>query len=288
MSSDPEAGRKLRLAIEEYAKKQIASSREVRTSLDAVLQCFVPGIEEERQLHSLVIDLVFRYVLAAASKAYQDAEDDGPQFDDALRVFLTKRTRLTEQHRDNFQRILKQAVLTSRAESPKSEVRNRLLRKQISNNCYLCGKGIDASDESLDHVWPQSAGGGTGKSNLFRIHAACGTLKGDLAVPGDAPMGRFAYGSNVPRQFSGTPEIPWGRTLANPQQVVTFLDDIRGATLRLAMIIRQDSKCAECKRDFRQASGTNVRKVEDELPWWFLNAQIVCDDCVAGDEHADL
>ena len=54
MSHDPEAGRKLREAIETYAMNQVIG-RDLDT-LDAVLECFVPDDESQREVRSLLIE----------------------------------------------------------------------------------------------------------------------------------------------------------------------------------------------------------------------------------------
>lgn len=277
MSSDPEAGRKLREAVERYALKQAGTS--FRKTIDAVLHCFVTDERAVGALHGIVIDMVFRYLFAAASACHDRAEAEGLEFDDLLDEFLSGHTHLTENNAENFRKILKAAVLTSKADRPKSEVRRRLLEKQRRHRCYLCAEEILSDEERLDHVWPQSAGGGTGQSNLWRTHAVCQAAKHDLAVPADAPVGRFAYSGNLPRCLHERAEGWWGRSINDEQAFVTLLDDIRASAWRIALVLRQGGKCHECGGDFREIQGTNLRRLEQGLPWWFPNAVIVCDAC---------
>jgi hypothetical protein len=109
--------------------------------LDEVLHIFVPDENVRRSLESLLIDMVFRYLFVAASARHTQAVGNSARFDQLLGEFLTRHTRLAEEKRDNFLKILKQAVLTSKGERPKSEVRDRLLAKQRHLACYLCGEG---------------------------------------------------------------------------------------------------------------------------------------------------
>src|SRR5205823_4568000 len=129
--------------------------------------------------------------------------------DERLDRFLARYTRLTGVTLTNFRKRLKQAVLTADAERPKSERKERILLKQQHHFCYLCGERVRDGDEHLDHVWPQNAGGGTSGDNLQKTHAACQVLKHDLAVPGDAAMGRFAYHGGLPRQLTDRARAHW-------------------------------------------------------------------------------
>lgn len=281
MSSDPEAGRKLREAVERYATRE-GVTRRTPSVLDAVLYCFVPDDQAVEALQSLLIDLVFRYLFAAASARFDESGRLDAQFERLLDDFLARYTRLTDQNRDNFRRILKQAVLTSHAPRPKSEVRDRYLQKRRRYRCYLCGEDVSEEDERLDHVWPCSAGGGTGQSNLWRSHTPCQAVKQDLAVPADAPLGRFAFGGPLPRYLTSGPDPWWERTITTEQEFVTFLDDVRAAVCRVALVIRQRGRCAECATEFRSTNGTNLRRLESDLPWWLPNTVVVCDRCAEG------
>ena len=93
MTHDPEAGRKLRVAIETYAMKQV-SGRDVDV-LNAVLECFVPEEECQKEVRSLLIDMVFRYLLAAG-RLHATSDETGT-VDERLDRFLTRHTRLTGQ-----------------------------------------------------------------------------------------------------------------------------------------------------------------------------------------------
>jgi hypothetical protein len=258
VSSDPEAGRKLREAVVEAAEREVGSRR--LSALDAVLYCFVPDDEAVEQVRSFLVDLVFRFLFAAAAMRFQQAEGDPDVFDQLVDQFLTRYTRLTEQNLANFRRVLKQAILTANAPRPKSERRDRLLDKQARYNCYLCGGPIEEGEDQLDHRWPRSAGGGTGKSNLFRAHAACQLLKHDLAVPGDAPVGRFAFGGNLPRFLRDQAGPLWTAPVADETAFVALMDDLRSAALRVALILRQEGKCFLCQGEFDIADPDAVRE----------------------------
>lgn len=91
MSHDPEAGRKLREAVETYATNQATGRR--LSLLEAVLDCFVPDDQSQSELRSLLIDLVFRYLLAAGRMHYASGPEETA--DERLDQFLTRYTRLT-------------------------------------------------------------------------------------------------------------------------------------------------------------------------------------------------
>src|SRR5262249_22631449 len=144
------------------------------------------------------------------------------------------------------------------------------------------GEDVPEADERLDHVWPYTAGGGTGQSNLRRSHTPCQAVKQDLAVTADAPIGRFVYGGHLPRSLRDETD-PWGgRTIKTEQEFVTFMDDVRAAVCRVALVMRQEGKCSECGKEFRSVQGTNLRRIEDDLPWWLPNTVVVCDACEGG------
>jgi 5-methylcytosine-specific restriction endonuclease McrA len=275
MSNDAEAGRKLRRAIEEYAVRQVGGRR--LNVLEAVLECFVPDQASQDEVRSLLIDLVFRFVLAAGRMHF---ESEGPSTpDDRLEQFLIKHTRLTGDAQVNFRRRLKQAILTAQAESPKTERRDRVLSKQQQYYCYLCGERVTPEDEQVDHVWPQNAGGGTSGDNLRKAHAACQILKHDLAVPGDAAMGRFAYHANLPRQLNERARPHWEDTGLNANNFTILLDDVRSSALRVALILQQEGRCHFCKQEFRVSGPIRLLRLEEELPWWPPNTVLSCATC---------
>jgi len=284
MSSDPEAGSKLRKAIEEYALKEDFSGFAQKSDVDAVLACFLPDPGQADQLRSVIVDGVFRYLFATASQIFDRVEGDDDLFNQALDQFLHRKTRLTGGNVAHFRRYLKQAVLTSRMERPKSEVRERLLRKQRNSYCYLCGTPIGPhEDERLDHVWPVSAGGGTGKANLLRAHAQCEAAKADLAVVGDAAVGRFAF-TTLPRQLEHRSETWWPREIATSEQFNRYVDDYRAAQLRVALLRRQDFRCYHCRTELREAGEVTLERKDSEEPWWFPNTIAVCTRCSTGGE----
>jgi hypothetical protein len=243
------------------------------------MYCFVPDDKASEQIESFLIDLVFRYLFAAASMRFQQAEGDPDVLDGLLDHFLKRYTRLAEQNLANFRRVLKQAVLTANSPPPKSERRDRLLEKQGRFHCYLCGLTIEEGEDELDHRWPRSAGGGTGKSNLFRAHAACQVLKHDLAVPGDAAVGRFAFGGKLPRLLQERAGPLWEEPASNEAAFTALMDDIRSATLRVALVLRQDGRCFRCEADFREAGAARLVRLEEEHPWWMPNTVVCCEAC---------
>ncbi len=282
MTHDPDAGRKMRDAIEEYASRQEASAVGQASHLDAVLACFVPDHDSAMQLQKLVVDSVFRYLFAAGRQLYDSTGGNDALFDNALEHFLKLKTRLTGDSVRHFRRYVKQAVLTSLGPRPKREVRERMMRKQENKKCYICGATfVSARDGILDHVWPHSAGGGTGKSNLRRAHEECEAAKADLALCADASVGRFAF-INLPRQLQDRAEPWWPRTIDSSDSFRTFADGIRASQMRIALLRRQDFKCYRCFIDLSDAGEAIVERRNDDEPWWFPNTIIVCITCRKG------
>ena len=282
MSYDPNAGSKLRKAIEDYASRQDLAGVRQASELDAVLACFVPDQEAATQLQSLVVDCVFRYLFAAARQIYKATEGRAPSFDEELDRFLKRKTRLTGDNVTRFRRYLKQAVLTSHARRPKSELRNRLLAKQRNRYCYICGIEIQPpNNEKLDHVWPYSAGGGTGRDNLLRAHPECEAAKADLALSGDAAVGRFAF-ANLPQKLEDRADPWWPRKIGTDEEFLELFDDIRAAQLRVALLRRQDFRCHRCNAQLSEAGEATLERKNDDEPWWFPNTIVVCSTCVRG------
>lgn len=284
MSNDADAGRKLRSAIEEYALKQ-SSARNPKL-LEAVLDCFVPDKECQLEIQSLLIDLVFRYIFAGGRLHYNLEEPEN--LDERLDKFLTLHTRLTDELRVGFRRRLKQAILTAEGERPKSERKDRLLDKQRHFYCYLCGERVTEAEEQVDHIWPHNAGGGTSGDNLRKAHTACEVLKHDLAVPGDASMGRFAYHAGLPRQIAERARSHWDEGGIDASSFTTLLDDIRASSLRVALILQQDGRCYYCKEEFRIAGPLELIRIEDDLPWWPPNTILSCIPCAKEQSNANV
>lgn len=272
MSSDPEAGRKLRNLIDrlafDYAESSLGKSA-------AVIEAFVTDETTAEIVQDVVGDAIFRFLLASAKKIRSESAD--ATFDASLDKFILRKTRLTGELAKRLRQTLKQAVLASEQERPKTERRDRLREKQRNKNCYLCSHSID-EEPILDHVWPRSAGGGTGKSNLRIAHPFCEAVKGDFAVGGDAPVGRFAF-NVLPRTLSNTQVSWWPLTVSDDKEFRSLVDDIRGSQLKVAILGRQEFQCQSCNTAFSDSTScTIVRRNEDE-PWWFANVIAICDDC---------
>ena len=207
MTSDPRSGHKLRLSIDDLAQKY---SQDRIGKGAAILNAFLTDETAAEIVQDLIGDVIFRYLLASAVQIR--SESSSVSFGDSLDKFILKKTRLTGDLAKRLRQNLKQAVLASEEKRPKTERKNRLKEKQKNKNCYLCSGSMD-EEPILDHVWPRSAGGGNGKSNLRTAHAFCEAVKADLAVCGDAPIGRFAFNA-LPRTLSGT-QMSWWPSKVN-------------------------------------------------------------------------
>lgn len=278
MAHDPLAGQHLRQAIPRIAARQELDGLTQAEEVVSVLNCFVPDDEASSQLQSLISDLIFRYLIAAAKRIHKDCE--GRNFDSKLDDFLKSKTRLTGDNVSAFRKPLKAAVLASCQKRPKRSVRKRYLAQQKHLPCYLCGKAIDETDEKLDHVWPLSAGGGNG-NNIRRAHAACEEASADIAVCGDAAVGRFAFKNKMPHLLSEHPEKGqwWPRTLESSRDFFTYADDVRAAQMRIAILRRQNFSCYECETEIVSTGAGALQKKEADEPWWFPNTIFVCNNC---------
>lgn len=56
------------------------------------------------------------------------------------------------------------------------------LAQRDKGRCWLCGIGVDASDRTVDHVWPIAKGGKHIWSNVRLAHRRCNSRKGDRLV----------------------------------------------------------------------------------------------------------
>lgn len=284
MSHDPLAGQKLRMAIPRYAAEVIDNQADYAS----VLACFVPDSESASILGNMIIDTVFRYLIAAANDIYDAANGNPNGMDTELDSFLARKTRLTGQTLKNFRRLLKQAVLTKRkAERPKKEVADRLTKKQSRYRCYLCGGQI-TMEEHLDHVWPVNAGGGVSNENLLRAHPECDSAKADLAVCADSALGRFAF-SKLPRFLEDRPSPWWPKSIDSEDEFNSTSDAIRAARMRIAVVRHQDFCCFRCGQQFRIAGEFVLDKRNNDEPWWFPNTVAICCLCNLGvQKHADV
>ena len=276
MTHDPLAGEKLRDAISRLTPSKSQTNSVYESNVDSLLDCFAPDAESCTQIQALVEDLLFRYLLAAAKMIKNNSTDN--TFDNELDKFIRRKTQVTDDRVRSFRLVLKRAVLASTQERPKHETRSRILRKQRNNYCYLCGEEILESEEKLDHKWPLSAGGGNGK-NLKRAHKQCEVAKGDLAVSGDAAVGRFAFAKNLPDRLSDIGDDWWPGKAETDEEFLSFVDDVRATQLRFAVLKRQDFACHQCSGLISQVGGGSLVKREADEPWWFPNTIFVCNIC---------
>lgn len=272
MTSDPLSGQKLRLSIntlaQEYSQTQGGKAAEI-------IDTFLTDENAVSIVEDLIGDVIFRFLIASAKQIRTNNKSQ--TFDAALERFVSTKTRLTGDLARRLRQNLKQAVLASEEARPKSERRNQLKKKQKNKNCYLCGGRID-EDPILDHVWPRSAGGGTGKSNLRVAHQFCEAIKADYAVCGDAPIGRFAFEA-LPRTLAGTTPTWWPSPVDNEEEFKTLIDDIRGSQLKIAVLGRQQFQCHACEIAFQDATNCSIIRRNDDEPWWFANVVAICDNC---------
>jgi 5-methylcytosine-specific restriction endonuclease McrA len=272
MTSDPKAGQKLRVSIDLLAKEY----SQVRAGKGAaIVDTFLPDETAAELVQDLIGDVVFRFLLLSALKIRSEVGE--VNFDDSLEKFILNKTRLTGDLARRLRQNLKQAVLATEEERPKSERKARLKEKQKHKKCYLCSGTIEG-ESVLDHVWPRSAGGGNGKSNLHTAHASCEAVKADIAVCGDAPVGRFAF-NELPRSLAGHPMTWWPSTVKDDREFKSLVDDIRGSQLKIAILSRQQFQCHSCKTSFSDTGDCRIIRRNEDEPWWFANVVAICDSC---------
>lgn len=276
MTSDPKSGQKLRTAVDTLSLKY---AEEGTSNVAAVIDTFLVDEVAADIVQSIVSDAVFRFLLASALQIRR--ESVSLNFDDALERFVLQKTRLTGDLAKSLRQNLKQAVLASEEERPKTERKNRIKDKQKSKNCYLCSSPIN-EESVLDHVWPRSAGGGNGKSNLRLAHPFCEAIKADLAVFGDAPVGRFAF-TKLPRTLAGAQMHWWPSRVENAEDFQSLIDDIRGSQLKIAILGRQNFECDSCDKHFADSIECSIVRRDPTEPWWFANVIAICDEC--GTKH---
>jgi 5-methylcytosine-specific restriction endonuclease McrA len=272
VTSDPKAGQKLRASIDSLATEY---SRTTAGKGAALVDAFLPDEMAAEMIQDIMGDVIFRFLLASAT--YIRSISSSESFDASLDRFILKKTRLTGDLAKRLRQNLKQAVFASEEERPKNERRSRMKNKQQSRNCYLCSGAID-DDAILDHVWPRSAGGGNGKSNLRIAHAFCEAVKADFAVSGDAPIGRFAFQS-LPRTLMDEKPKWWPLSISTDIEFRSLLDDVRGSQLKLAVLSRQEFQCHKCGKPFFNSKAISVVRRNHDEPWWFANVVAVCEEC---------
>ena len=274
MTADPQSGRKLRSSIDKLALEYSDTNSGL---VAALVDTFLTDEDSAAIVQNIIGDIVFRFLLASAKKIR--SECTASNFDDELDRFIVRKTRLSGAMAINLRKYLKLAVLASEEERPKSERKDRIKKKQKLKNCYLCSKAID-DELVLDHVWPRSAGGGNGKSNLRIAHASCEAVKADIALSGDVAVGRFAFVS-LPRTLGDDrQESWWPINVASDDDFRSLLDDIRGTQMKIALLGRQAFRCFRCEKPFQDSESCTVAKRNHDEPWWFPNVVALCDNCI--------
>jgi 5-methylcytosine-specific restriction endonuclease McrA len=145
-----------------------------------------------------------------------------------------------------------------------------------NHRCYICGQELSFPSRphpnaptdpeetdwrlfEIEHIFPQSKGGGRRRTNLAACCKSCNKLKDDYLSFADLPLEDFITASN-------------DRT----KVIKAF-----GAKGRFALLWRQRGRCARCDTPFHDAKSETLvlqkRDVADA--YHFMNAQIVCGDC---------
>lgn len=273
MTHDPKSGEKLRVSLDKIAKEYAGRTR---TKASALIEAFVPDEDSAEKVEDLVGDSIFRYLLASAKMIRASSTDR--TFDEGLDHFIARKTRLTGELAKRLRQLLKQAVLTTEEARPKNDTKSRIRSKQKDKNCYLCSRPLTDETSILDHVWPRSAGGGNGKSNLRVAHESCEGIKGDIAVSGDVAISRFAF-AQPPMALTAIPKALWPVSLNSDSDFRSFADDLRSSQFRIAILCKQNFQCSRCSKEFSDSDDLVLTRIDGTAPWWFPNTIAVCDEC---------
>ena len=57
---------------------------------------------------------------------------------------------------------------------------NNLAKIQCNNYCWYCGKEVEPSKLTKDHVFPRSKGGDNNMDNIIMVCKSCNSSKGDM------------------------------------------------------------------------------------------------------------
>jgi hypothetical protein len=152
---------------------------------------------------------------------------------------------------------------------------------QQQHRCYICGQALSFLDHphpqapvndtepdwrrfEIEHIFPQSKGGGRNKSNLAACCQSCNKLKDDYLSFADLPLEDYITSSedasNVRRTF--------------------------GSKGRFALLWRQRGKCAMCDTPFYDVPDEKLvlRKRDIKDTYHFMNAELVCGKCAENDD----
>jgi hypothetical protein len=147
---------------------------------------------------------------------------------------------------------------------------------QENHRCYICGQElsfpsrqhpkapIDPEETNwrqfeIEHIFPQSKGGGRHRTNLAACCQSCNKIKDDYLSFADLPLEDFITSSS------------------EEEKVIKAF----GSKGKFALLWRQRGKCAVCDTPFHDAKNEKLvlLKRESNDAYHFMNAQIVCGDC---------
>ncbi|WP_425985261.1 HNH endonuclease [Ensifer sp. R-19] len=152
---------------------------------------------------------------------------------------------------------------------------------QKGHRCYICGQQLTYEEQSInngsgngaghnarafevDHIFPQSRGGGRGTDNLAASCNSCNKIKGHSINYADFPIEKALTKSESPNNIKA---------------------DVASAEMKFALLWKQKGACALCGVHFyaQEDEQLHIFKKNTRDTYHFLNTQIVCVRCV--EEH---
>lgn len=150
---------------------------------------------------------------------------------------------------------------------------------QENHRCYICGQELSFAVRphpqsppagsgqpdwrlfEIEHMFPQSKGGGRHRTNLAACCQSCNKLKDDFLSFVDLPLEHYTTSSDDTERV---------RRVFGPKG-------------RFALLWRQRGKCATCDTPFHDARSETLvlQKRDADDAYHFMNAQIICGDCSA-------
>jgi 5-methylcytosine-specific restriction endonuclease McrA len=147
---------------------------------------------------------------------------------------------------------------------------------QENHRCYICGQelsfegrphpqspvdgsGPDWRFFEIEHMFPQSKGGGRHRTNLAACCQSCNKLKDDYLSFVDLPLEDYTTSSDD----------------------TTRVRKVFGPKGWFALLWRQQGKCASCDIPFHDADSETLvlQKRNDQDAYHFMNVQIICGEC---------
>ncbi|MVA27279.1 HNH endonuclease (plasmid) [Agrobacterium vitis] len=215
---------------------------------------------------------------------YKDLDDDTLQskleevVDDLLNLSVPARDQVV-----SYVRLICERLDTNAGASLTKNQNQRIkaFAGRKGHRCYICGQrltyeetvdnsngngvGRDTRAFEVDHIFPQSKGGGRGTDNLAACCNACNKIKGHSISYADFPIEKAITKSEKPHNVKA---------------------DVASSDMKFALLWKQRGSCSVCGVHFyaQEDEQLYLLKKNRRDTYHFLNTQIVCVRCV--EEHS--